>query len=53
MLGFTARHRAGELRPDGVELVDARWFPRDDMPRMFPGNVSISQWLIRDFLARR
>lgn len=52
MLGFTARYRAGELRPDGVELVDARWFHRDDMPMLFPGNVSISQWLIRDFLSR-
>jgi NAD+ diphosphatase len=50
MLGFTARWRAGEIRPDGVELVDARWFHRDDMPMLFPGNVSISQWLIRDFL---
>ena len=53
MLGFTARWCAGELRPDGVELVDARWFHRDDMPMLFPGNVSISQWLIRDFLSRR
>jgi NAD+ diphosphatase len=52
MLGFTARHRAGEIRPDGVELTDARWFHRDDMPMLFPGNVSISQWLIRQFLAR-
>jgi NAD+ diphosphatase len=52
MLGFTARHRSGELRADGVELVDARWFHRDDMPMLFPGNVSISQWLIRDFLKR-
>ncbi len=53
MLGFTARYRSGELRADGVELVDARWFHRDDMPMLFPGNVSISQWLIRDFLGRR
>jgi NAD+ diphosphatase len=52
MLGFTARYRAGELRADGVELVDARWFHRDDMPMLFPGNASISQWLIRDFLGR-
>jgi NAD+ diphosphatase len=50
MLGFTARYRAGELRVDGVELEDARWFHRDDMPMLFPGNLSISQWLIRDFL---
>jgi NAD+ diphosphatase len=52
MLGFTARYRAGELRVDGVELEDARWFHRDDLPMLFPGNVSISQWLIRDFLGR-
>jgi NAD+ diphosphatase len=52
MLGFTARYRAGELRADGVELEDARWFHRDDMPMLFPGNLSISQWLIRDFLKR-
>ena len=52
MLGFTARYRAGELRPDGVELVDARWFHRDDLPTLFPGNVSISQWLIRNFRSR-
>ncbi len=52
MLGFTARYRSGELRPDGIELMDARWFHRDDMPMLFPGNVSISQWLIRDFLGR-
>jgi NAD+ diphosphatase len=52
MLGFKARYRAGELRVDGVELQDARWFHRDDMPMLFPGNVSISQWLIRDFLNR-
>jgi NAD+ diphosphatase len=50
MLGFKARYRSGELRADGVELEDARWFHRDDMPMLFPGNVSISQWLIRDFL---
>jgi NAD+ diphosphatase len=53
MLGFTARHRAGEIRVDGAELTDARWFHRDDMPMLFPGNVSISQWLIQDFLTRK
>jgi NAD+ diphosphatase len=53
MLGFTARWRAGEIRPDRSELEDARWFHRDDLPMLFPGNVSISQWLIRDFVSRR
>ena len=50
MLGFQARYRAGEIRVDGVEIEQAGWFPADDMPRIFPGNVSIAQWLIHDFL---
>ena len=53
MLGFQARWRSGELRIDPAELEDAAWFPRDAMPMLFPGNVSIAQWLIRDFLRRR
>jgi len=53
MLGFQARWRSGELRIDPVELEDAAWFHRDAMPMLFPGNVSIAQWLIRDFLLRK
>ena len=30
----------------------AGWFAADAMPTMFPGKVSIAQWLIRDFLER-
>jgi NAD+ diphosphatase len=52
MLGFQARYRSGELRIDPTELEDAAWFPRDAMPALFPGNVSIAQWLIADFLRR-
>jgi NAD+ diphosphatase len=52
MLGFQARFARGEIRVDGVEIEDAGWFRADEMPTTFPGNVSISQWLIRDFLAR-
>jgi len=52
MLGFQARYAAGEIRLDGAELEAAGWFPADDMPMIFPGNVSIAQWLIRDFLER-
>lgn len=53
MLGFTTRWKSGDIVVDGVEIVDAKWFHCDDMPVRFPGNVSISQWLIDDFLARR
>jgi NAD+ diphosphatase len=52
MLGFQARYRSGEIRVDGREIEDAGWFGPDAMPPLFPGNVSISQWLIRDFLRR-
>jgi NAD+ diphosphatase len=53
MLGFQARWRAGEIQIDGREIEAAAWFRADAMPPVFPGNVSISQWLIADFLRRR
>jgi NAD+ diphosphatase len=52
MLGFQARYARGAIRVDGVEVEDAGWFRVDAMPPTFPGSVSISQWLIQDFLAR-
>jgi len=45
MMGFTARYEGGELRPDGMEIEDARWFPRDSLPSL-PGSASISRYLI-------
>lgn len=53
MLGFTARYDSGEIVLDDDEIEDARWFPADDMPPFFPGRMSISQWLIHDFLDRK
>jgi NAD+ diphosphatase len=52
MLGFRASYDSGEIAIDGEEIVEAGWFDADAMPTAFPGNVSISQWLIRDFLMR-
>lgn len=52
MLGFTARYVSGEIDTSQDELEDARWCPADDLPRTFPGNISISQWLLQDFLSR-
>ena len=34
------------------EIEDARWFKANEMPSFFPGRMSISQWLIQDFLER-
>jgi NAD+ diphosphatase len=45
MLGFTARYVRGELKPDGKEILDARWFPRDALPNL-PGNGSVARFII-------
>ena len=52
MLGFRAEYESGEIEVDGVEVTEADWFSARDMPHFFPGRVSISQWLIHDFLKR-
>lgn len=52
MLGFTAQYVAGEIDTSTDELEDAKWFAVDDLPTTFPGNISISQWLLQDFIKR-
>ncbi|GHU15958.1 NADH pyrophosphatase [Spirochaetia bacterium] len=49
MLGFTARYAGGEIRPDGIEIEDAKWFTRDTLPKL-PGNGSVSRYLINGWL---
>jgi NAD+ diphosphatase len=45
MIAFTAEYAGGEMRPDGVEIEDARWFAPDQLPTI-PEGISISRWLI-------
>jgi NAD+ diphosphatase len=45
MLGFTASYASGAIQPDGVEIEDARWFSREDLP-LLPGSGSVSRYLI-------
>ena len=52
MLGFNARYDSGEIQIALPEIEAARWFRADQMPSFFPGRMSISQWLIQDFLDR-
>jgi NAD+ diphosphatase len=49
MLGFSARYLSGEIRPDGIEIEDARWFDRDNLPEL-PGEGSLSRFLINLWL---
>jgi NAD+ diphosphatase len=50
MIAFTAHYAGGELRPDGVEIEDARWFDLADVPHLPPG-ISIASRLIRATVA--
>ncbi|MDR0400540.1 MAG: NAD(+) diphosphatase [Treponema sp.] len=49
MLGFTARHASGEIRPDGEEIMDARWFNAERLPQL-PGFGSVSRYLINSWI---
>ncbi len=45
MVGFTARHLSGELRPDPEEIADAQWFAPSTLP-VVPPRLSIARALI-------
>ena len=49
MLAFTADYLRGELKPDGVEILDAAWFSLDNMPQT-PPEFTISGKLIDHFI---
>ena len=50
MIGFHATYVSGELRPDPAELVDAKWFRYDALPRI-PPRPSIARQLIDAWIA--
>ncbi len=49
MVGFTAEYAGGLLRPDGVEIAEARWFKPENFPKI-PGHFSIARKLIDAFV---
>lgn len=46
MVGFLADYAGGEIKPDGVEVVEAGWFTEDSLPMSPGGKRSISRWII-------
>lgn len=59
MLGFRALadpNGAGELRPDGTEILDLRWFTREELREneslILPGPTSIARAIIDDWRGR-
>lgn len=49
MLGFTAEHDTGEIRVDGQEIVEARWYSAHNLP-LVPPESTLSGRLIRHFI---
>jgi NAD+ diphosphatase len=53
MVGFTARYAGGEVKGDGVEIADARWFSRESVragvPEL-PAFGSVSRYIIEKWL---
>jgi NAD+ diphosphatase len=45
MIGFTASWHSGDIEIDPSEIVDARWYRKDDLPAIPPG-ISIARKLI-------
>jgi NAD+ diphosphatase len=50
MICFTARHVSGAVKADGVEIEDAQWFSRDNLPTL-PGPGTTARRLIERWLA--
>jgi len=49
MIGFVAQWAGGEIKVDGKEILEARWFRRDALPPM-PPRISIARRLIDGWL---
>ena len=49
MIGFTATYDSGEIKVDGNEILDAKWFEVDEVPRTH-SNMSIASDLIKWYI---
>jgi NAD+ diphosphatase len=49
MVGFTAKYAGGEIKVDGEEIVDAKWFDATEVST-FPSKISIASELVDWFL---
>ena len=51
MIGFTVQYARGDVRVDGEEIADARWFTARSMPKV-PPRLSIARRLIDAYAAK-
>mgnify|MGYP001426021321 CR=1 FL=1 len=49
MIGFTVKYAGGNIKVDGNEIVDAKWFDASEVSR-FPSKISIASELVDWFL---
>lgn len=52
MMGFFAEHASGEIKIDNIEIIDAKWFNKNNLP-VLPTYASIARQLIQDWLNRQ
>jgi len=50
MVGFKARYLSGTVKADGIEIEDAKWFTRDNMPPQLPQEGSLSRYFIKRWM---
>jgi NAD+ diphosphatase len=51
MIGFTAEYESGEIKVDGLEVSEARWYAASDLPSV-PPQFTIARDLIDWFVAQ-
>ena len=52
MIGFTAEYLDGEIEVDNHEIIDAKWFAKEEIPGLYRKSISISSELIEWFMNR-
>jgi NAD+ diphosphatase len=45
MIAFIAEYAGGEIKVDGAEIIEARWFTANNLPKI-PGKISVARKLI-------
>lgn len=52
MLGFFAEYESGDITPDPMEIIDAKWFRYDELPQV-PATATVAGQLIAHYVERR
>lgn len=50
MIGFMAEYEAGEIKVDGVEIVDAGWYQKGYLPPVLPEKLTTARYIIDKIL---